>query len=215
MQNPLLANVPDGVVVVDKPMLLKESGENVTAVESKEWSNYATIDHVILASDYTVPKDPAFRYAKEKDFEAWKDRLQIYGMDFRDLGVIDKFMDHIAETFGSLDILIINATQTIRRLVHYYRHLIKCELAPVSENMAQAIQILRGHASLLGRSAATSVGSGNVAVDGTAIVITNSGSSTMIAGSSASVSSSVDLAQMPLVAEDHYSDETEILFPAG
>ncbi|CAI5722844.1 unnamed protein product [Peronospora destructor] len=109
------------------------------------------------------PKDAAFRYAKEKDFEAWKDRLHIYGMDFRDLGVIDKFMDHIEEAFGSLDILINNATQTIRRPVHYYKHLIKREVAPVPENMAHVNQILRGNTNLFGSTVVANVESGNVA----------------------------------------------------
>ncbi|KAI9923290.1 hypothetical protein PsorP6_002252 [Peronosclerospora sorghi] len=41
------------------------------------------------------PKDAEFRYVIEKYFEVWKYRPQIYGMDFRDLGIIDRFMDHI------------------------------------------------------------------------------------------------------------------------
>ncbi|CAH0493941.1 unnamed protein product [Peronospora farinosa] len=154
------------------------------------------------------PKDAAFRYAKEKDFDAWKDRLQIYGMDFRDLGVFDKFMDHIEEAFGSLDILINNATQTIRRPVHYYKHLIKCEIAPVPENMTHVNQILRGNTNLFGSAAVANIESGNVAV-------TNGGSSTMIVAASVSTSASVRLAQMPLVTEDEYSEETEVLFPKG
>ncbi|RLN49302.1 hypothetical protein BBJ28_00007194 [Nothophytophthora sp. Chile5] len=52
------------------------------------------------------PKDAAFRYAKEQDFDNWKDRLQIYGMDFRDLGVIDKFMDHIDQTTNTQRFII-------------------------------------------------------------------------------------------------------------
>ncbi|GMF32204.1 unnamed protein product [Phytophthora fragariaefolia] len=162
------------------------------------------------------PKDAAFRYAKEKDFEAWKDRLQIYGMDFRDLGVIDKFMDHIEETFGSLDILINNATQTIRRPVHYYKHLIECEVVPVPEDMTQVNQILRGNANLLGSaSAAANADNDNVSVNGAAIVSANGGSSTAIAYASASASASVHLSQMPLVAEDQVSEETAALFPKG
>ncbi|OWZ04293.1 hypothetical protein PHMEG_00023828, partial [Phytophthora megakarya] len=158
------------------------------------------------------PKDAAFRYAKEKDFDVWKDRLHVYGMDFRDLGVIDKFMDHIEETFGSLDILINNATQTIRRPVHYYKHLIECEVAPVPEEMAQVNQILRGNANLLGSS--TTVES-DVSVNGTAIVNTSGSSSTEIAATTASAPASVHLSQMPLVAEDQQSKETEALFPKG
>ncbi|KAI9923067.1 hypothetical protein PsorP6_002193 [Peronosclerospora sorghi] len=46
------------------------------------------------------PKDAEFPYDKEKDFEVWKNRLKIYGMYFRDLDIIDRFMDNIEETFG-------------------------------------------------------------------------------------------------------------------
>ncbi|KAG1695272.1 hypothetical protein DVH05_020651 [Phytophthora capsici] len=274
MQNPLLANVPDGVAA-DEPMLLTENGEEAKQ-EEKETEQlhyhracytckvkFRTLHHFydrmcpscaelnykkrlqnadlrghiavvtgarvkigyeialkLLRSGATViattrfPKDAAFRYAKEKDFETWKDRLQIYGMDFRDLGVIDKFMDHIDETFGSLDILINNATQTIRRPVHYYKHLIECEVAPVPEDMAKVNQILRGNANLLGTSAAVDVNNDNVSVNGTAIINTNGSSSTAIA-SATSAPASVHLSQMPLVAEDQQSAETEALFPKG
>ncbi|KAG6612517.1 uncharacterized protein IUM83_03414 [Phytophthora cinnamomi] len=277
-QNPLLANVPDGVAAADEPMLLKESGEEAKKEEEdaeeteqlhyhracytckvkfrklhhfydrmcpscaelnykKRLQNADLRGHIavvtgarvkigyeitlkLLRSGATVvattrfPKDAAFRYAKEKDFEAWKDRLQIYGMDFRDLGVIDKFMDHIEETFGSLDILVNNATQTIRRPVHYYKHLIECEVAPVPEDMARVNQILRGNANLLGSApAAANVESGNVSVNGAAIVSANSGSSTAISTATASAPASVHLSQMPLVAEDQHSEETAALFP--
>ncbi|KAL3667335.1 hypothetical protein V7S43_007562 [Phytophthora oleae] len=274
-QNPLLANVPDGVAA-DEPMLLKENGEEAKEEEKeteqlhyhracytckvkfrtlhhfydrmcpscaelnykKRLQNADLRGHVavvtgarvkigyeialkLLRSGATViattrfPKDAALRYAKEKDFESWKGRLQIYGMDFRDLGVIDKFMDHIEDTFGSLDILINNATQTIRRPVHYYKHLIECEVAPVPEDMAKINQILRGNANLLGNtSAAVDVDSDNVSVNSTAIINTSGGSSTAIA-TAASAPASVHLSQMPLVAEDQQSAETEALFPKG
>ncbi|ETI35888.1 hypothetical protein F441_17732 [Phytophthora nicotianae CJ01A1] len=275
-QNPLLANVPDGVAAADEPMLLKENGEEEKKKEERETEQlhyhracytckvkFRKLHHFydrlcpscaelnykkrlqnadlrghiavvtgarvkigyeialkLLRSGATVvattrfPKDAAFRYAKEKDFEVWKERLQIYGMDFRDLGVIDKFMDHIEETCGSLDILINNATQTIRRPVHYYKHLIECEVAPVPEEMAKVNQILRGNANLLG-SSPTDVESESVSVNGAAIVSTSGGSSTAISTATASASASVHLSQMPLVAEDQHSAETETLFPKG
>ncbi|KAI9998982.1 hypothetical protein PInf_003646 [Phytophthora infestans] len=271
-QNPLLANVPDGVAA-DEPMLLKEKGEEEKKEEEeteqlhyhracyackvkfrklhhfydrlcpscaelnykKRLQNADLRGHVavvtgarvkigyeialkLLRSGATVvattrfPKDAAFRYVKEQDFEVWKDRLQIYGMDFRDLGVIDKFMDHIEETHGSLDILINNATQTIRRPVHYYKHLIECEVAPVPEDMTKVNQILRGNANLLGN---VSGESDSVSVNGTAMVNTSGASSTATYIGSTSAPASVHLSQMALVSEDQHSTETEILFPKG
>jgi hypothetical protein len=275
-QNPLLANVPDGVAA-DGPMLLTESGEKEKKEEKeadhlhyhracytckvkfrklhhfydrlcpscaelnykKRLQNADLRGHIaivtgarvkigyeitlkLLRSGATVvattrfPKDAAFRYAKEKDFDVWKDRLQIYGMDFRDLGVIDMFMDHIEETFGSLDILVNNATQTIRRPVHYYKHLIECEVAPVPEDMEKVNQILRGNANLLGSApAAANVESDNVSFNGAAIVSTNAASSTAISTATTSAPASVHLSQMPLVPEDQHSEETHKLFPTG
>ena len=270
-QNPLLANVPDGVAETDGPLLLlKENGEKLKTgarlqmdrlhyhracytckikfrklhhfydrlcpscaeLNYKKRLQHADLrGHIAIVTGARVkigyeialkllrsgamvvattrfPKDAAFRYAKEKDFEAWKDRLKLYGMDFRDLGVIDRFMNHIEDAFGSLDILINNATQTIRRPVHYYKHLIKCEVAPVPDNMAHVHQILWGKTNCFDSAAVANVESGNVAV-------TNDDSSTMIVAASVSPSASVHLAQIPLVTEDQHSEETEVLFPTG
>ncbi|RLN46968.1 hypothetical protein BBJ29_003261 [Phytophthora kernoviae] len=163
------------------------------------------------------PKDAAFRYAKEKDFDDWKGRLQIYGMDFRDLGVIDKFMDHIENTFGRLDILVNNATQTIRRPVHYYKHLIESEVKPVPDGMAQVYEILRGNANLLPSATGSdppSESSGD-SINSAAIVSANGDSSSAVIASASSVSASVLLSQVPLVAEDHHSEYTDALFPKG
>lgn len=165
------------------------------------------------------PKDAAYRYAQEKDFDEWKERLQIYGMDFRDLGVIDKFMNHIEQTFGSLDILINNATQTIRRPTHYYKHLIQAEVAPVPEEFAHVNDILRGNASLLLRQEAeqsanvsnAAGASGSNRDNTSALVETNTGA---LAAASAAPAS-VLLSQVPIIQEDHHSELTATLFPEG
>ncbi|TDH72945.1 hypothetical protein CCR75_003780 [Bremia lactucae] len=156
------------------------------------------------------PNDAAFRYAKEKDFKAWKERLSIYGMDFRDLGVIDKFMDHIKETFGRLDILVNNAAQTIRRPVHYYKHLIDPEVAPVLESMKQINRLPRGHASLID-CARTNLADDDLATNGAAIISPSEDGSTLIKTNFLSVHNS----QILIVAEDQLSAETESLFPNG
>jgi hypothetical protein len=52
---------------------------------------------------------------KEKDFETWKDRLEIYGIDFRDLRCIEAFAQHVTDNYPYLSILINNAAQTVRR----------------------------------------------------------------------------------------------------
>lgn len=55
------------------------------------------------------PKDTARRYAQEKDFNAWKHRLIIYGLDFRDINGLEKVRNgkcvHSLYIFISLYIL--------------------------------------------------------------------------------------------------------------
>jgi len=173
----------------------------------------------VVVATTRFPKDAAYRYAQEQDFSDWKDRLQIYGMDFRDLGVIDKFMNHIEQTFGSLDILINNATQTIRRPTHYYKHLIQAEVAPVPEEFAFVNAILRGDASLLLRQEAeqsavkssAAVSSDSDKKNAGALVEANSGALTAASAAPASVL----LSQVPIIQEDHHSELTATLFPEG
>uniref|UniRef100_K3X2E3 Oxidoreductase n=1 Tax=Globisporangium ultimum (strain ATCC 200006 / CBS 805.95 / DAOM BR144) TaxID=431595 RepID=K3X2E3_GLOUD len=159
------------------------------------------------------PKDAAYRFARERDFDAWKDKLQIYGMDFRDLGVIDKFMDHVATTFGSIDILINNATQTIRRPVHYYKHLIKSEVAPIPEELNGVEQILRGNASLLGIGAAETDSAPQAPTEGA--LIKARAASAIVAATDAATPSSVLLSQVVVVPEDQESEDAAHLFPEG
>uniref|UniRef100_K3X2E0 Oxidoreductase n=1 Tax=Globisporangium ultimum (strain ATCC 200006 / CBS 805.95 / DAOM BR144) TaxID=431595 RepID=K3X2E0_GLOUD len=157
------------------------------------------------------PKDAAYRFARERDFDAWKDKLQIYGMDFRDLGVIDKFMDHVATTFGSIDILINNATQTIRRPVHYYKHLIKSEVAPIPEELNGVEQLLRSNLNFISTT------------DGTQKMIQMPNGQTFRDGVTvradvlppAGIPSSVLLSQVAVVFEDLESEGIERFFPEG
>ncbi|KAL7685119.1 putative short-chain dehydrogenase/reductase SDR, NAD(P)-binding domain superfamily [Plasmopara halstedii] len=159
----------------------------------------------VVVATTRFPKDAAFRFAKEKDFEVWKGRLHIYGMDFRDLGVIDKFMNHIDSTYHRLDILINNATQTIRRPVHYYKHLLKCEVAPVPESMPEVNELLCGNAKLLDNACT------GESVEKNSSKNANENISLFVDATPASV----QLSQIPLIAEDEHSSETEALFPIG
>jgi NAD(P)-dependent dehydrogenase (short-subunit alcohol dehydrogenase family) len=66
------------------------------------------------------PQDTAQRYAAEHDFDEWKHRLHVYGLDFRDLASLERFVCHIKAEYGRLDVLVNNACQTIRRPPAYY-----------------------------------------------------------------------------------------------
>lgn len=68
------------------------------------------------------PNAAALVYRKEADFDAWKDRLCIYGLDFRDVIGLEAFTRFLNLQYGvgGIDILINNACQTVRRPAGYY-----------------------------------------------------------------------------------------------
>jgi NAD(P)-dependent dehydrogenase (short-subunit alcohol dehydrogenase family) len=73
------------------------------------------------------PNDAASRYSTETDYQEWKHRLEIYGIDFRDIRSVELFCIHLAKTLSRLDILINNAAQTIARPPEFYSHLVEGE----------------------------------------------------------------------------------------
>ncbi|CAE7550983.1 unnamed protein product [Symbiodinium microadriaticum] len=73
------------------------------------------------------PVDAASRYTAEKDCPQWMDRLQVYGLDFRDLSRLEAFCCHLEQNYDRLDVIINNAAQTVRRPPAYYAHLLEAE----------------------------------------------------------------------------------------
>ena len=92
------------------------------------------------------PCDCARRYAKEQDFNSWKSRLHVYGIDFRDMRRVEMFCDHLLVTQDRLDILINNACQTIRRPAAYYQPLLSQEATTIHaiENVVSEVDGLNG-----------------------------------------------------------------------
>ncbi len=68
-------------------------------------------------------RDAAERFSRAPDFPEWRDRLSIYPLDLRDIPAVEAFAAHLSSTRTSLDILINNAAQTIKRPPAFYRHL--------------------------------------------------------------------------------------------
>ena len=75
------------------------------------------------------PVDAAARFAAAPDFAEWRDRLQVVGLDLRDLRALEMFCAHLVATQPRVDIIINNACQTVRRPPRYYAPLIERELA--------------------------------------------------------------------------------------
>ncbi|HEX3853181.1 MAG TPA: SDR family NAD(P)-dependent oxidoreductase, partial [Polyangiaceae bacterium] len=55
------------------------------------------------------PRDAAQRFAREADFEAFSDRLQIHGLDLRHCSSVELFARFLTQTLDRLDIVINNA----------------------------------------------------------------------------------------------------------
>ena len=93
---------------------------------------YATALRLLRAGAQVIattrfPHHAALCYSQEPDFSRWQERLQIYGLDFRYLPILEHFVQHLHNTYPSLDILINNAAQTVRHPLNYYAPLLAHE----------------------------------------------------------------------------------------
>ncbi len=99
--------------------------------------------HVIVTTRF--PRDAAARYAREKDFDAWKDRLEVYGLDLRHAPSVEIFARYMTQTKTRLDILINNAAQTVRRPPGFYAHMLDMEQRPFDSLSPEIQGVLRAH----------------------------------------------------------------------
>ncbi|MEU1227750.1 SDR family NAD(P)-dependent oxidoreductase [Streptomyces sp. NPDC005828] len=76
------------------------------------------------------PKDAIRRFKAMEDSADWMHRLEVVGIDLRDPAQAVALADQMTEA-GPLDILINNATQTVRRLPSAYAALVEGETAPL------------------------------------------------------------------------------------
>jgi NAD(P)-dependent dehydrogenase (short-subunit alcohol dehydrogenase family) len=94
--------------------------------------------HVIVTTRF--PVDAADRYSKEPDFAAFRERLQIHGLDLRHTPSVELFTRFLVEHLPRLDYILNNACQTVRRPAGFFQHL----LAREAESLALLPQSLRG-----------------------------------------------------------------------
>jgi NAD(P)-dependent dehydrogenase (short-subunit alcohol dehydrogenase family) len=73
------------------------------------------------------PIDAIERYAKEADFDAFRDRLQIHGLDLRHTPSVELFTQFLCERLPRLDYILNNACQTVRRPTGFFQHLLARE----------------------------------------------------------------------------------------
>lgn len=89
------------------------------------------------------PRDTARRYAQERDFVDWRDRLHVYALDLRQIPQVDAFARYVDQTYPYLDGIINNAAQTVKRPPAFYAHLLAFERAPLPEIPAPLRALLR------------------------------------------------------------------------
>ena len=78
------------------------------------------------------PRDAVRRFSSLPDAPEWIDRLKVVGIDLRDPAQVIGLAEDVAAA-GPLDILINNATQTVRRSPGAYQPLVDAELAPLPD----------------------------------------------------------------------------------
>ncbi|HBB33642.1 MAG TPA: short-chain dehydrogenase, partial [Cyanobacteria bacterium UBA9273] len=100
---------------------------------------------VILITRF--PHDCAYRYSREPDFEQWCDRLQIHGLDLRNIPAVETFVQDLVDTESALDIIINNAAQTIKRPLAFYQHLLQQEqeASQILPDKAQGLILSNGN----------------------------------------------------------------------
>ncbi len=81
--------------------------------------------HLIVTTRF--PRDSAVRYSQEPDFEDWKDRLEIFGLDLRHTPSVEAFCHEMLATRSRLDVIVNNACQTVRRPPDFYAHMMERE----------------------------------------------------------------------------------------
>jgi NAD(P)-dependent dehydrogenase (short-subunit alcohol dehydrogenase family) len=86
--------------------------------------------HLIVTTRF--PRDSAQRYAQEADFAAWRDRLEIFGLDLRHTPSVEAFCRQLLTTHERLDFIVNNACQTVRRPPDFYRHMMAGETMALS-----------------------------------------------------------------------------------
>jgi NAD(P)-dependent dehydrogenase (short-subunit alcohol dehydrogenase family) len=90
------------------------------------------------------PRDSAGRYAQEPDFDAWKHRLEIFGLDLRHTPSVEAFCRDLCATHERLDFIINNACQTVRRPPDFYRHMMEGERAAMHDLPEPARRLIGG-----------------------------------------------------------------------
>ena len=159
------------------------------------------------------PRDSAMRYAAEPDFDAWSDRLEIYGLDLRHTPSVEAFCSVLSNSYDRLDFIINNACQTVRRPPAFYQHMMAGELASIDSMPAPARKLLGAYEGLRGYHMLPEA---HHEQDDTseALALAASGKGAGLAlGNIDGLSNAAALSQLALLPEEHEAQQG--LFPEG
>lgn len=95
---------------------------------------------VILTTRF--PYAAAKRLHAEADSAEWSHRIDLYGLDLRNIPAVESFAQHLLHNEPALDIIIHNAAQTIRRPLGFYQELVNQELNPESSIALEARRLV-------------------------------------------------------------------------
>lgn len=104
--------------------------------------------HLIVTTRF--PRDAAARYAAEADFEDWRDRLEIFGLDLRHTPSVEAFCRILLDRRDRLDFIVNNACQTVRRPPEFFAHMMAAETAALHTLPARARKLLGAYEGLRG-----------------------------------------------------------------
>jgi NAD(P)-dependent dehydrogenase (short-subunit alcohol dehydrogenase family) len=107
--------------------------------------------HLIVTTRF--PRDSAARYSREPDFDQWKDRLEIFGLDLRHTPSVEAFCKEMLDTRDRLDFIVNNACQTVRRPREFYAHMHDAEVASLSGMRNDVRRLLDSYETLLSHHA--------------------------------------------------------------
>ncbi|MHC5908959.1 SDR family NAD(P)-dependent oxidoreductase [Streptomyces sp. S6] len=111
------------------------------------------------------PKDAIRRFTAMDDSGDWIHRLEVVGIDLRDPAQVVALGERMTEA-GPLDILINNATQTVRRLPSAYAALVDGESAPLPAGELPAHHVIGAFGSgAVDGLAALPLGAGSSGID--------------------------------------------------
>lgn len=158
------------------------------------------------------PVDAAERFSAQPDFDVWRGRLEVVGLDLRHLPALETFCATLVRDLPRLDILINNACQTVRRPAAYYAHLLPKETAPATQGARcepRTADLLRRDAAFT-HSLEVGVSSVHGAIDG---AISGGASARLLEGSQARACSAAGLFAPPVLVSSTAADDDSALLP--